>query len=314
MRKLLMPLLICCVLTVACKQQNDNLFSFNVRKTVLLDSLSSGSGLVFSSAKNFVLSDNVNGFFMLDTSRLTHQFIGFDTAPSHIQTKDVKEDFENATELTLGGKECIIAFGSGSIEKTREKILMIPVDSPLQFKLLPASNFYQAAKQTLGIETTQMNIEACFADKDSIYLLNRGTNQSISIRIPDFEKAINSGFGVAPAMNKQQFKLPVVDGFNASFSGACFYQPGVFIFSATVEKTTNWVDDGAVGGSFIGIAEVNGRIRQVLPLQDKNHQAVLEKIESVEWFKKKGDNSIIYAISDNDNGKSTWFIIECSGL
>ncbi len=115
-------------------------------------------------------------------------------------------------------------------------------------------------------------------------------------------------------MQIQKFVLPVIDGFTASFSGACTYKKDHFLFSATVEKTSNWVDDGEVAGSFLGLAHINGSVIQVVPLKNKDGKMIKEKIESIEWIKSSNKESLIYAISDNDNGKSTWFILKANGL
>jgi hypothetical protein len=309
--------LLICLYAISCsnpRPDSDKPFEVTVVRSALLDSLSSGSGLVFTGSGVFVISDNMNGFFKLDTAQLRYSFMGFDSLNAYIQSKDIKEDFENAAAFTYDSKEWIIAFGSGSVANTREKILMIPLDDPARFQIIPAIPLYAAIKKQLNITIDQLNLEACFAASDSMYILNRGTNQSISFSQEDMMGAIGSGFSRLPRIKTQQFKLPVLDGYNASFSGAVAYKPGHFIFSATVEKTKNWVDDGEVAGSYIGLANIDGRVLKVTPLKDQQGNMIKEKIESVELVKGNKKASGIYAISDNDNGKSTWFVLSYSGL
>jgi hypothetical protein len=304
------------VVCVSCNSAKsvDALLQLSLQRSILLDSLPSGSGLAFTNSKAIVMSDNMDGFFVLDTASLQHRFIGFDSTAAKIKDKDIKLDLESATKFNMEGREWVIALGSGSVSATREKILLIPVDNTPQLKLTAADSFYSSIKQKLGITTAQLNLEACFASNDSLYLLNRGTNQSISIALPDLFNCIKKNFQEIPPIQIQKFVLPVIDGFNASFSGACAYKKDHFLFSATVEKTSNWVDDGEVAGSFIGLAHINGSVIQVVPLKNREGMMVKEKIESIEWIKLSNKESLIYAISDNDNGKSTWFILKANGL
>lgn len=304
------------LLVISCNanRQRSSPLQLSLQRSALLDSLSSGSGMVFTKQGVFVVSDNMNGFFKLDTASLRYDFVAFDTLAAHIQGKDTKEDFENATTFEFDSKDHIIAFGSGSVADTREKILLIPINEPGNFSIKPAKAFYDSLKARLGISTAQLNLEACFTGQDSIYLLNRGTNQSIAISMNDMEKAISSSFTAIPAMTVRSYRLPELEGFNAAFSGACFYKDDLFIFSATVEKTKNWVDDGEVAGSFIGLGKTDGTILKVLPLKNKNNQMIKEKIESLELLKPADGGNTLYAISDNDNGRSTWFVIGISGL
>lgn len=304
------------IVLVGCNsaEQKSSVLRLDLQKSISLDSLSSGSGLCFTGSGAFVMSDNMNGFFTLDTSRLVYSFHSFDSAGAHIQTKDVKEDFENAAQFEYEGQQWIIAFGSGSVENTREKILMVSAGSAERFKLINASGFYNGLKNQMGISTGQLNIEGCFTTQDSIYLLNRGTNEMICMSNAEFAKAITTHFSFTPPMNSRKYVLPVVDGYSAAFSAACYYKEDKFIFSASVEKTDNWVDDGEVAGSFIGIANIHGGIEQVILFKGTDQKKSIEKIEGIEWVQSAGKISTIYAISDNDNGKSTWFVIKCEGL
>ena len=101
----------------------------------------------------------------------------------------------------------------------------------------------------------------------------------------------------------------MLEGFSAGFSAACSFNKDYFLFCATVEKVNNWVDDGAVAGSYIGLADFNGKVKFITPLKD-NGKMIKQKIESIEIKDRKENGSLdIYAIADNDDGKSTWYLL-----
>jgi hypothetical protein len=82
------------------------------------------------------------------------------------------------------------------------------------------------------------------------------------------------------------------------------------LFTTSVEKTTDWVADGEVAGSYIGMAGVNGSVVFLLPLKDAEGNMMKQKLESIDIVSHEKDGSIVaFVISDNDNGESTWFKI-----
>lgn len=274
-----------------------------------LDSLSSGSGLVFYERRAFIASDNLNGFVVLDSSDLSWNFYPFRVGEKRvIQQKAIKEDFESAARISINGKQGIIAFGSGSIDVQRDNILIINPGKPDSFRILPAAPFYRHIKNTLGISTERLNLEGCFSFTDSLFLLNRGTNDVLSLGIADLAQMLDSNMKHMPALQVKRFSMPQVEGFPVSFSGACHFKDDRFLFCATVEKTTNWVEDGSVAGSYIGIASTDGRILQLSPFTDSSGKQLLQKLETIE-ISIPEKNGIVEccALADNDDGSSTWF-------
>ncbi|RYY45940.1 MAG: hypothetical protein EOO06_15530 [Chitinophagaceae bacterium] len=288
-------------------------YKLSLQRITPLSSVSSGSGVVLLESKSrlFIISDNVNGFFSMDTAAGDLQFYPFkpqDTAL--IQSKNIKEDFESACMLNIGGVPQLMAFGSGSIDSSRQRILFFPLKKPEAQTTTRLPEFYNSLKTKMNISTRELNIEAAFSTKDSLYLLNRGTNQAIGISISDFEKTIQTGSLPAPAVSLRTYSLPLLDSFPVAFSGACHYRDNRFLFCASVEKTTDWVADGEVAGSYIGMADLNGDLVFLLPLVDSSGKMLPQKLESIDVVRTHPDGSIsIIAISDNDNGQSTWFNI-----
>lgn len=293
------------------EQKKPGAYRLLITQTKLLPAVSSGSGIMLQGKNAWIISDNMNGFFRVDTAGLMHEFFPFvKGAAPVIQEKDIKEDFENACLVKLKGNDHVISFGSGSVDSTREKLLLFPASSPEQVQLLNARPFYRLLKKELKISTAALNLEACFHTSDSIYLLNRGTNQHISMATEGLAGMMNSGFNQLPALSIQSYSLPAMDSFPIAFSGACYFKEDHFLFTASVEKTTNWVADGEVVGSYIGMARLNGPVIFLLPLKDEKGNMIKQKLESVEIIKEDTNRDLhLFAISDNDNGESAWFRI-----
>ena len=201
----------------------------------------------------------------------------------------------------------MISFGSGSVKNSREKILSINIDSPYQHNIIAAESFYDTIKKQLKIDDSLMNIEGSFNTADSLYLLNRGSNHLIAMNIDQLNRLLNSEGKTMPSFHSTKFELPFSEGFPISFSGACHYKNNQFLFTATVEKTSNWVDDGELGGSYVGVGNTNGEIIFLLPFKHGNGAMIKEKLESIDIIKEDGNSILVNVISDNDDGKTTWF-------
>lgn len=297
----------------ACRSVGEKqpVYTLSIEQTKLLPALSSGSGLALHNNAAFVISDNTNGFYIVDAATYAQIFFPFVQGDSSIiQNKNIKEDFENATAISLNGAKHIIAFGSGSVENTRENILWAPVDSPQVHNAVSAKDFYSNIKNKTGINTSLLNIEGSFSTADSFYLLNRGSNHLIGMSLPDLKNLLNATVKKSPEISTKKFSLPLVDDFPIGFSGACYYKDNRFLFTATVEKTTNWKDDGEVAGSYIGMARTDGQLVFLLPLKNDKGIMVKEKLESIDIINEDTEgNILLYAIADNDDGKSTWFTL-----
>ena len=277
----------------------------------VLDRVSSGSGLNLHNGQVYVVSDNMSGFFVIDTATLREKYYPFSaTAGGAINAKHIKYDFENSAHFQFKDQPHILSLGSGSKTKNRENLLLIKPGLTPDFKLESASPFYTHLKKTQGISAADMNLEAIFSTIDSIYFLNRASNNMIAFSNKGFENMILSGYTQMPKGRSRFYRLPALGKYTAGFSGACPISDTEFLFTASVEKTTDWYNDGAIAGSFIGIANTSGKVLHVLPLTDVKGKMLKEKVEGIELIKAMQGNAFhVLAISDNDNAKSTWFEI-----
>ncbi|RYY69587.1 MAG: hypothetical protein EOO13_09095 [Chitinophagaceae bacterium] len=293
----------------ACNFNKQPSYNLDLEDSKLLPNISSGSGIILRNQKVFIVSDNMNGYFSMDTSTSTQQFYSFNNDDSaYIQEKNIKEDFESASIILINGEENILAVSSGSIDSSRQQLLIFPIKAPQNNKIVKAIWLYDIIKQDLKISTSQLNIEGAFTARDSLYLLNRGTNQAIAIPLVSLQNQLEEEPFVQPAARVTSFSLPLLDGFPVAFSGACYYKEDTFLFTASVEKTNDWVADGEVAGSYIGMAKLDGTVLFLLPLLDRKGNRIKQKLESLDIIHQQANGNIaLFAISDNDNGQSTWF-------
>ena len=295
----------------ACSSPGSQKYSYrlSVQKSVVLPAIAGSSGLVLHQGKAIIISDNMPGYVTMDTADLSHVFYSF--RPGAIpepQDKNIKEDLENACIASISGKPYVVAFGSGSVEGPREKILYFSPDTLSQHTIKSSSILYSTIKRRLGISTAQLNIEGSFSTADSFYLFNRGTNHLIAMSLATLGHVLTHDTYRPPALNTRSYSLPVSDSFPIAFSGACFYKEDKFLFTASVEKTSNWIADGEVGGSWVGMASLDGTIHFLLPLQDDRGNPQKQKLESLDIIKEDAHGNLqLSAVADNDNGQSTWF-------
>ena len=100
----------------------------------------------------------------------------------------------------------------------------------------------------------------------------------------------------APTLSRQDLSG---NGFVAGFSGASVYDDLLF-FSASVEKTSDWVNDGEILGSFIGIINLCAPDEEIKFFSVEGEF----KIEALMVLEKKKENYVLLAMTDNDNGES----------
>ncbi len=56
-----------------------------------------------------------------------------------------------------------------------------------------------------------------------------------------------------PVIDFHRAYLPQIDGKEARISGVCTIDDSQLLFSASVEDTPDWIKDGSILGSFVGI-------------------------------------------------------------
>src|SRR5690606_34289794 len=135
-----------------------------------------------------------------------------------------------------------------------------------------------------GLKEEELNIEAAEAYKDQLFLFNRGKNIVIKCRLSQFMAYLKENKEIHE-LEVFKIDLPDINGIQSGFSGASLDPDhGILFFTATVENTDNWIDDGEVLGSFIGAIELKDLKDGMKPdhiaiLLDKDHLKI--KVESI---------------------------------
>ena len=161
------------------------------------------------------------------------------------------------------------------------------------------------------IDQKDFNIEGATIARQELYLFNRGNNMIIQVNWPEFIDYISS-----PSKKKfpnfiiHKVELPSIAGVQAGFSGACTLDDQTILFTASVEDTKNWVDDGEILGSYIGMMTLSSQGPQLKRsfLLEKDGKPIITKLESIDLVSASKE-LIVEAVADNDDGTSTCYRI-----
>ena len=110
-------------------------------------------------------------------------------------------------------------------------------------------------------------------------------------------------------------QLPRWKGVEAGFSGADYWpEIRCLVYSASVERSSNAVDDGSVLGSYLGLIPLsvlkdNARLNltQSAQILSRNNVPVATKVESVVLTHTERHRATGALVSDNDDGSSEFF-------
>ena len=285
---------------------------FRIIADTLLTGLPSGSGLVVYNDRLLVVGDDASGFFeraVNSTSFTFHPFLQEDSL--YRIAKELKYDPESLATIHVEGTIKLIAFGSGSGTSFRNNIYLIDPQTKTS-QMFDGSGLYALIREQNNIGEADFNLEAAFARGDKLYIFNRGNNGIIQMDVDDLMHYLE-GHNHTLLTNQVMVPLPHQAAGQPRFSGATALGKKHILFCASIEQTTDWMKDGAVGGSFIGLLKQQRdgyELLSMLPLQQKG-KPLIEKLESIDVAEKlRGTKYRIYAISDNDNGTSRLFELE----
>lgn len=279
-----------------------------IKKEILLKEVPSGSGIEIIGNSIYITGDDSPFLFELDTGyKLISKLLLLDEfINSERIAKPVKPDFESsATDKDNN----IYLFGSGGISPQREKLLQIDARDK-SIKKYTLTSFYRQISEDQKLDSAELNIEAAVIVKDELFLFNRGNNFIIKCVFPDFINSISKGNKIDYKI--YHFNLPEINGIQAGFSGATFISgTNDIVFCSSVENTSNWILDGDIYGSFIGILDAEKmEIKNISRATDKDGSTIKSKIESLSFKEKKENEISVLGIVDNDDGSSTLLEIE----
>lgn len=280
-----------------------------------LKGIPSASGIEKINDKLCVIGDNSPWLFVLDS---TLEIV--DRIPIHDTTqltlgvldKAKKHDSEAMVSFVENGVNYLLLIGSGSKESRKKAKLINSKDGEMlnEFDLTP---FFEIVKEDAKLDEEEMNIEAAALFNEHLYLFNRGKNKMISLKWTKFLDFLNEKIDEIK-IKCITIDLPRLNGIQSGFSGATADEEfDRIIFTASVENTSNWVDDGAVSGSFIGVINLKEVHPHYIPesflLEDGS--GIMEiKVESVAINESNSKNLKCVLVTDSDGGVSEILSVE----
>jgi hypothetical protein len=300
------------ILVTACNSGEKMNASLKTRVT--LHEIPSASGIEFLDGKYWLIGDNSPWLFELnDAFELgeKHPVFPMDNVEKNgVIPKSRKHDYEAMTSLSWEGDSALFIFGSGSKTKrfqgvlVRIKNVIHPTVAAQKFDL---TDFYSTIREKAKLKESELNIEAAAVLGDHLFLFNRGKNKLISIKVQHFIEYL-SGRRETIKLKVKTIELPEIDGIRAGFSGATadekFHR---IVFTASVENTADWVADGEVLGSFIGVLNLLSLKNHAEPkcVLIKNKQEILRvKAESIALQESSENSFRCLVVTDSDGGNS----------
>lgn len=278
-----------------------------------IDGVPSASAMEKSSNGFYLVGDDAPWLFLLNEKMQVVDKIRISTDAETVDgriIKKEKKDYEAMTVVPMNGKEQLLIFGSGSFAEKRDFMYRWPVEG--EGKEYNLNSFYNYLRQLLGERQVAMNIEAAAYWNQRLLLLNRDGNILFSFSLDALMKYLEHG-GSLPEPLIFQYDLPEIEGIQAGFSGAYVQEDSdLMLFTATIEDTKDWYLDGRILGSFVGVVDL-GQPKNPKPLcvQVMDKKAPYRgKIESLVLKEQKNNQLYLVAVSDNDDGTSSFVEIK----
>jgi hypothetical protein len=306
---------LCTFLLLSCMQSifTNNSGKVTAEKVVLLDKVPSGSGIAVVNGAVFIAGDDSPWLFKLNEQwevinkyLLMKDFVSVDRIP-----KGQKPDLEAIAEAEIEGEPHLFIFGSGAKSPERDWLYDINLSDMKKVKNYSIKPFYNKVLEVTGLSQEDLNIEGAVVAGEKLYLFNRGRNNVIVTHWKVFYEYLIDKKSVDELQLKSYIiQLPSISGIQAGISGACAI-PGSnkILFTATIENTSNWIDDGEILGSYVGVLDTkqleSGKVENISIITNNNGEPLKDKVESIAFLKKGKDRTIhALAVADNDNGTS----------
>ena len=279
-------------------------------KRLELKDVPSASGIEHGNGFYWIIGDNSPYLFQLDQNfnllgKVTLEKL--DHAVDGVIPKLKKVDLEAILSMKWKVDSVLFLFGSGSKLPDRAAGWKINMHNPAIQERIDLLSFYELLMEETKLKENELNIEAAVELDGKIYLLNRGKNKLISIKTEHFIEFIE-GQRDDLKIKTYTIDLPKVDGIEAGFSGAAAdLVNNRIVFTASVENTSDWINDGQVLGSFIGIIEIDQLENHYHPstvLIAENEETLILKVESIALKYQEGNTYDCILVTDSDGGKS----------
>ncbi|HEY0056759.1 MAG TPA: hypothetical protein VGB63_15510 [Pedobacter sp.] len=260
----------------------------------------SGSTISFRNGHFYLMGDDARSLVVLDSSLSIIETINlFPGTEPRIQKID-KADIESSEWIG----EKLYLFGSGSVTTTRDSGFVFDPEDRQVFRI-DLGGFY---RKMIDIGIPALNLEGAAVVKDHLIFANRSnlSNNENYLLLNPVDHLLEN---ITKAIS---LKLPG----DAGVSGLTYLpKEDVLILTASEEDTGSTYDDGAIGGSYLGlIREASTKLSmdevvpdQWMPLVAVHKDFFGQKIESVCMYNNDKDKTELLLVSDNDNGTTRVF-------
>lgn len=308
-------------LTFSCQQQSNESKQSNqevqqssvikIEDYQKLKNFASGSGMAYYNDYFYIVGDDDPYLAKLNKEgEILERFQLWDTA--NVQNgrinKKVKPDFEAISLFPYQQDTLLLIFGSGSKSPKRDVILSFnPKNKAID--TLQGKDFFSWFKTAANLTNKEINLEGAAYHKGILYLLNRHNNVMYSLPEPGFSSFIENQSTKDLSMNSHHFELPSYKKDTARFSGASIIaEKNQILFSASIETTDNWQDDGKILGSFMGkidFTKLDQKKPFCAPVFVNDTTRFKGKIEALHGLNEEEELKI-YFITDDDDGTTGW--------
>ena len=293
------------------KQKHNNI---QFIKHSVINDFQSGSSLDFYQDLIFVVGDDAKDIVILDKDFNEVNRVNVFQSETKRIPKDVKYDLETSTIVDIDGVPNLLILGSGAKQEFRSVGYLIPlntktiINEPFKY-----NTFVRRLKEETDIK--EINIEGCTSLPNKFILSNRGNKSNPDNLLIITENMFWENQENVP-ISISRILIPDKDAAVSEI----YYEKETdsLFFTASIEHTTNAIDDGNIGDSFLGyIKDISSKIdkntvevdyfKNLVELSDV---FVKQKIEGICIEESNENYFIINLVSDNDNEESSIFKIK----
>ncbi len=278
-----------------------------------LTDLPSASGMVLFQQQLYVVGDDSPSLYLLDPEfqRKAEVAIYPEIADKQSRISDEqKADLEASDILPFAGEPMLVMLGSGTREDSREKALLYSFASqqPQWKNIRP---LYRFLRKVAALSTSEfINIEGLASSDTEVFLLSRGShgpNIIFTLSKTDFVNYLAGNLQQITQITAQRVQLPMLDGHQATLSGATFDAAGQqLVVTASVDAH----EKGILGSyiATIALAQLSSKADIDLTakalLLSHQGQTLPGKVEAIvlDPVQQQGLSGVLAA--DNDDGFS----------
>ena len=275
-----------------------------------LKEIPSASGIEIINDSIYVIGDNSIFLYVLNKKYEIKDKILIaspDNAVNDIIPKAKKHDYEAMASVEIGNDKLLLIFGSGSKSPERDSLAIVSLDKKTPPKTYSLKNFYETIRAYTTLNPEEMNIEAAVTHNNCLYLFNRGKNRVLECALNDFRNHIENE-APAPLLKAYKINLPSAGLLQAGFSGATIIsKENKIVFTASIENTANWIEDGEIMGSYIGIIDLRHLKDNYTPpciLIGEKKQSLKIKVESIAVLSSAAGKANLLLVTDSDGAVS----------